>query len=815
MELRSRLRYGASMRNSFLIAARILAVLVLTTLPVMAQEAAPSSREIIDGFLATSQRLEASIEAGTIKTDEIDAQRLSLEEKRTTLAEIVARSTEQLAPLLAERDALGPPPAEGASEPPELASQRKRLGTEIDAIESIQKRAAQAEARARTLADRLATMRRDQFTRQLMTRGPMPLTPERITKAIGAAQSYLATVSAETQNRLKTTGAMGSLLDRLGLPGLLAAMGLVIAIGLRRWTVSRLVRAANMEKRRSRQVAIGFGLTLARLLIPALALALFLAGLSQAGIVGPAGETLLEGAAIWAALMIGAYGLGGAFFSPGASSLRFSRLSDTAARYAHRWLIAVAGIVGLDRLLVLTGERAGLPIEALSLVNFGLLCLGAVALWQFVTVTCVVTMAADPGADTDHRPDPDDAEPDVTPPMMRLTRAMRVAARVIAVLAPALAALGYFSASRYVFYAPVFSGAIIGLCVLLYHVAADLTQEPASSEIDRTTTRQPLIPVAVATVLIMAAAPVLALIWGADTADLSALWSRTLDGFKIGEVTLSPIDFLVFLLVFVVGYMLTRLIQGILRRSVLPLTPMDAGGRSAVLAGVGYIGVILSGLIAISSTGLDLSNLAIVAGALSVGIGFGLQNIVNNFVSGIILLIERPIKTGDWVEIGGNHGYVKQVNVRSTEIETFDRASLFVPNADLMSGTVINWTHTNSHGRLIVPIGAAYGSDARQIEKILLEIARAHPMLLRRPAPYVLFSGFGADSIDFEIRGVLRDVNWIMNVASDIRYEVYEKFAEAGIEIPFAQRDLHIKNIDELGGTIRAAVRQSKGNSDV
>jgi len=221
---------------------------------------------------------------------------------------------------------------------------------------------------------------------------------------------------------------------------------------------------------------------------------------------------------------------------------------------------------------------------------------------------------------------------------------------------------------------------------------------------------------------------------------------------------------------------------------------MEPSAREALVTTFGYVAMAVAVIVALAIAGIEFSNLAIIAGALSVGVGFGLQNIVNNFVSGIIMLFERPVRNGDWIVVGDTEGYVQRISIRTTIIRAFDRADVIVPNSDLISGQVTNWTLGNTWGRIKVPVGVAYGSDVETVIKTLLEIANNNADVIKGnpqlPAPYVLFVDFGDSSLDFELRAIIRDINQRRHVTSDINRAINAAFNKQCIEIPFPQRDV-------------------------
>jgi small-conductance mechanosensitive channel len=257
--------------------------------------------------------------------------------------------------------------------------------------------------------------------------------------------------------------------------------------------------------------------------------------------------------------------------------------------------------------------------------------------------------------------------------------------------------------------------------------------------------------------------------------------NRAAGGFKVGAFSFSPFAILTGLGVFLIGYFVTRWFQRWLDGTVMARGRVDPGVRNSIRTVVGYAGLAIALLIAVSAAGFNLSNIAIIAGGLSLGIGFGLQNIVSNFVSGLILLAERPFKVGDWIETGATSGIVKKISVRATEIETFQRQTVIMPNSTFINGAVMNWTHRNKLGRIEVPFGVVYASDPKQVHDSALAIVRAHPMVLRNPEPAVLFQGFTDIAMSFEARAFLADISNGGTVRNDLRTSLVEGFRVQGI----------------------------------
>jgi small-conductance mechanosensitive channel len=267
--------------------------------------------------------------------------------------------------------------------------------------------------------------------------------------------------------------------------------------------------------------------------------------------------------------------------------------------------------------------------------------------------------------------------------------------------------------------------------------------------------------------------------------DLASTLRAAYFGLKVGGVTLSVSSLMVAAAVFVIGIVATRAIQNWLGARYLPRTRLDAGVSNSIRTIVGYVGVFIALLMSGAQLGLDFQKLAIVAGALSLGIGFGLQSIVNNFVSGLILLWERGIRVGDWVAVGAEQGFVRRINARATEIETIDRATLIVPNATLVGGAVKNWMHADRTGRIVVAVNVAYESDPEVVRELLIAAAKAQDQVLSIPAPLVLFGEFSDWALKFQLICFVDDIVTAERVRSEMNFDIFRRMREAGLRVPY------------------------------
>jgi potassium efflux system protein len=495
-------------------------------------------------------------------------------------------------------------------------------------------------------------------------------------------------------------------------------------------------------------------------------------------------------------------------FAPWSSQWRLMPASDRAAARICGLVLTLAIVYGVTTLIYVVTRLAQAPFALTVAVAFpsSLLLAG-------IVVAILLTPL-------------DEQHPDAMP-SLRWLRALRIPIWVIVAAIVVCALGGYLALSRFLAQQLIVTGSILAFVYLLLLWVDGFIQglgddsaatgrwlkERAGLEQQRR--EQLVLPIGLFLkfAVVVLSVPLILLQWGYSWPDIYDWYSQLFFGFHIGNTQVSFAVLLASIIVFGLAYAAARLFQSWLDARILKPAGISGGVRDSIRIGVGYVGIVIAALAAFSYAGFNLSNLAILAGAFSVGIGFGLQSVVNNFVSGLIVLAERPIKVGDLVVVGGEEGYVRKISVRSTEVETSERARVLIPNSYFVTEKVKNWTLRDNTRRIVIPVSVGYGCDPRQVIATLLKVAQDNPDVMTTPAPSVDFD-FDADTLNFKVYAFVDDLNKGGSTSTDLRIAILDAFNEAGIAMPIRQTDARPENMDWLREAVAEYVSgSSKGIS--
>jgi small-conductance mechanosensitive channel len=676
---------------------------------------------------------------------------------------------------------LGPPPEKDQpAEAPAVAAERARLNAELSEVEGAIKTTELTWVRARQLILRITELRHALFTRNLFEQQSSPVLPPLWRRILTDAPNVATRLSYVTADWLTWVKQQ---------QGYVAAL---LAGTFLLWVIAKLI-VRRLTRRPPRDPAPPFieravsaaRTTLIRVIPVVLAALLLYGGLDSLDLLYQPWEGLAFGLLQGVLIYIAISTLLTVAFAIREPDWRLFDLSNKSARRICRLLQGIALVFALDLGLTVMTRAFYIPLSLTILQSF-ITCLAYAGLLIGLLLSRFQPYKAKTETET------------VLRRSRHEPRWLKLPLWVIAFGIIVGAVTGYVALARFIAHQLVTTGVVFLVVGLLYLVIRAATREPVADEhpfgalleqrfgLDPPRRHQlaKLTELSLALVLGLCALPVIMLQWGFSGADIRDWFSSLLFGFEIGQFRISLARILIGLLLFTALLLATRLFQRWLRDRVLAQPRMDAGIANSIDTVVGYAGIAVAALVAVSYAGFDITSLAIVAGALSVGIGFGLQSIVNNFVSGLILLVERPIKVGDWIVVGNEQGHVRRISVRATEIETFDRASLIVPNSELIMGRVVNWTHRNLLGRVVLKISTDYGSDPEKVIKILEACATDNQLVLKSPAPSALLEGFGANSLDFVLRFLLADLNRSGDVQSEMRTAIMKAFRANGINLP-------------------------------
>lgn len=773
------------MRLFFLIGALFLAFLS----PGNAQI---DTTQAVEGVEARRALLEEF--AKEIEEDEA-ADYLSLREQlRAIRTEAIASSRPMRDRLREVEDnlaILGRAPQEGATEPAEIAAQRSRLLEESAAIGQILAQADLNISRSSRLLQDISALRREAFYLNILKRGALPISPSVWGPAIQSFRDGHNSFTSKADKWLKDRKTA----DRPLMPiwALLAALIFAVVMfgPARRWVDATFLRRIEAVEPTptTRMTAAGIR-TLARAIPGVIGGWVVMETARAQGLISPATEPLAL--AIWFGLLglLVADGMATAVYAPKLQNWRLIPLISTSAARVRVLILSAATLLFVDALLKAGAEFLGSTEELSRLQGAIVATIGAGLLWLFCRKSLwrldeqrVLESAGDAS---------------------QRWHALRRIIASIAILAVPATLTGYVALAQY---AVTRIFLIAGVLAFVWFVRVLVQQTidhfrskaAAKARVDEAISEEGenlfffWISIVIDLLLIGLAAPVFLVVIGVEWFEVRDWIKDAFFGFKVGAITISIAQILGSILTFALILFATRFVQRSVDKRYFAKSKLDEGVRNSFRTLLGYAGLVFGVVTAIALLGVNLTNLALIAGALSVGIGFGLQSIVNNFVSGLILLFERPIKVGDWIVVASGEGIVKRISVRSTEIETFDRSSIIVPNSELVSSAVTNWTHKDKYTRIIVPVGVSYKEDPERVMDILKGVIAENKRVVKFPEPFVYFGRFGDSSLDFELRIFIRQINDRIIVQNELRVATFKAFKEAGIEIPFPQRDLHLK----------------------
>lgn len=794
--------------------------------PAAAADAPPVIASIIDqnaidevrqpaAYLKTAvEALEKDVEAAKLDEEELARQRVEIDALMQGGDLFLESLQPRFQALTAQLERLGPAP--GKDQPPEaaaIAAERARLGVLSAEIDGAIKATGLVQFRAKELLTRVQEHRTRLFTLQLFRRNSSPLsfeTWENVAAALPAAYTELKwTTWRWRRSASENIWAMSGL------------VGLALAIYTGLSLLRRRVLAARLDPTRSEPPdffdrAGTAGWVASLLVLPgALAATALCFGLDSLGLWFLDSDRLVVTVLPAILVFVAVRALAHAILQPKRPQWRLVDLADGPAASLTTAVTLIGAVYAADLLLREVIRILAMPLS----VSVAVAALSSVALAALLFK--IVRTRFEPRPPLIAEPDqPSDAltavprEAEEQKAAAAVTwlspRLLKIPLLAVAAFILAASLAGYVALGRFVAGQVIVTGSVIVLVILLHLAIRALVGEEARQDralgrvmhdrlgLDDTQSRTVSHAAAILLdgLLALIALPFILVTWGFALPDTLAWLKSLLFGFEIGHVRISLAQIATAVGLFIVLLFVTRLLQRWINSSFLQTARIDPGVANSIHKAIGYAGFALALLSALSYAGLDITNFAIVAGALSVGIGFGLQSIINNFVSGLILLIERPLKVGDLIIVNGQQGRVRNIAVRSTEIETGDRATLIVPNSELISNPLTNWTHRNALARATVHVQASYRSDPEFVREVLQRVATECPLILQQPRPDASFDNFGANGYEFSLSAMVADVSKRGAAQSDLRLRIDRAFREHGIEMPYAQYDVHLRDLD-------------------